>query len=74
MADIFISYARRDRARAKGVAEVLERRGHTTWWDTRLRAGEIWDEVIERELKACRCVVVLWSTASVRSRWVRKEG
>jgi formylglycine-generating enzyme required for sulfatase activity len=43
------------------------------WWDTRLKAGEFWDEVIERELKAARCVVVLWSKTSVDRHWVRVE-
>jgi formylglycine-generating enzyme required for sulfatase activity len=73
MADIFISYAREDRAKAQKLAEALDRRGWTVWWDTRLRAGEIWDEVIETQLKAARATVVLWSRSSVKSRWVRKE-
>ena len=43
------------------------------WWDTRLKAGEIWDEVIEKEIKTARTVVLLWSHASVNSRWVKRE-
>jgi len=73
MADIFISYAREDRDTAKRLAGALEASGWSVWWDTRLKAGEIWDEMIERELKATRSVVVLWSAESVKSRWVRKE-
>ncbi|QLH40288.1 MAG: SUMF1/EgtB/PvdO family nonheme iron enzyme [Defluviicoccus sp.] len=39
----------------------------------RLKAGEIWDEKIERALDAACCVVVLWSAASITRRWVREE-
>lgn len=73
MADIFISYAREDAEVAQRIAQALESQGWSVWWDTRLKAGEIWDELIERELKAARSVVVLWSGESVNSRWVRKE-
>ena len=43
------------------------------WWDAALRSGETFDEVIERELRGARAVVVLWSPRSVTSRWVRAE-
>jgi TIR domain len=73
MNDIFISYSREDHPTARQLADMLERMGWTVWWDTRLKAGEIWDETIERELAAARCVVVLWSKSSVEKRWVREE-
>jgi len=52
---------------------LLEACGWSVWWDTRIDAGETWDEVIERELDAAGCVVVAWSAASIGSRWVRSE-
>lgn len=73
MSDIFISYARRDRETAQRLATALEAQGWSVWWDTRLNAGEVWDEVIGRELAAARCVIVLWSNTSVQSHWVREE-
>ena len=73
MADIFLSYAREDEARAAVVARVLGELGWSVFWDRRIIAGTSWDEVVERELEACRCVVVLWSAASIGSRWVKTE-
>ena len=43
------------------------------WWDAVLRSGQTFDEVIEKELRAAKAVVVLWSPRSVASRWVRAE-
>ncbi|GAA4017479.1 hypothetical protein GCM10022280_15900 [Sphingomonas swuensis] len=71
--DIFISYARTDRAVAKHFAQCFEAEGLSVWWDAALHSGETFDEVIERNLRAARTVVVLWSPSSVRSRWVRAE-
>lgn len=71
--DVFISYAREDRERAATLAQLLERDGWTVWWDRRIVAGESFDRAIERELEGARCVVVLWSEASVASEWVRNE-
>ena len=73
MSDIFISYARDNRKTAQQLARALEAQGWSVWWDTRLKAGEVWDEVIGRELAAARCVIVLWSKASVQRNWVREE-
>lgn len=73
MSDIFLSYSRKDRAIAAALAEILPSHGWTIYWDRQLRAGEIFDEVLEREVTAARCVVVLWSSNSVASQWVRNE-
>jgi adenylate cyclase len=73
MADIFLSYKRTDRDRVAPIVALLEARGWTVWWDTRIDAGEQWDEVIEREVDAASCVVAIWSVRSVGSRWVRTE-
>jgi len=71
--DIFISYAREDRSRAKTLADALAAEGFAVWWDRSVAPGEVFDEVIDRSLKASKCVVVLWSRHSVVSRWVRTE-
>ncbi len=71
--DIFLSYSREDRTAARHFAESFAREGFTVWWDAALRSGQTFDEVIERELRAAKAVVVLWSPRSVASRWVRAE-
>jgi hypothetical protein len=71
--DIFLSYARQDRASARVFAECLGEEGFRVWWDASLHSGETFDEVIEQRLRDARAVVVLWSPRSVASRWVRAE-
>jgi formylglycine-generating enzyme required for sulfatase activity len=71
--DIFLSYNREDQAKAKLIAKALSDEGFDVWWDTVLRAGQTYDEVTEGQLHASKAVVVLWSSRSVRSKWVRAE-
>ena len=73
MADVFISYAREDAETARRFAEAFQSAGFSVWWDDALRSGDAFDESIERALREAKAVVVLWSTSSVASRWVRAE-
>ena len=71
--DIFLSYNREDQPRAKVFADAFEREGFSVWWDVGRHTGEAYDEVTENALRTAKAVVVLWSTRSVQSRWVRAE-
>lgn len=73
MADVFISYAREDRARAEHVARGLAALGLQAFWDTEIPPGQTWADYIEGKLNQCRAVVVLWSANSTKSQWVREE-
>ena len=73
MADIFVSYAREDGNRVKAIAGTLTNMGWTVWRDDRIRGGAEFDLVIDQELDTASCVIVVWSSASVDSRWVRAE-
>ncbi|MEM9529794.1 MAG: TIR domain-containing protein [Pseudomonadota bacterium] len=73
MADVFISYARADRARAEQLARALAERGLTVWWDRGLTPGADFSAQIERELAQAGAVLVCWSENSLQSRWVKDE-
>jgi formylglycine-generating enzyme required for sulfatase activity len=73
MSDIFISYKREEQSAARKLADALEKKGWSVWWDPKLRAGERFDDAIEEALKGAKSVIVMWSKLSVRSRYVRDE-
>ena len=73
MADIFVSYARSDRARVAPLVAALEAQGWSVWWDPAITPGEEFDRYIAAELKRAAAVLVVWTRASVESRWVRGE-
>jgi hypothetical protein len=73
LSDIFLSYARADVERARALTGALRSYGWSVFWDASLRGGENWPDRLEKELTEARCVVVAWSTASAKSKWVREE-
>lgn len=73
MADIFVSYSRKDKERVRPLVEELERRNWSVWWDPKLTPGAEFDEEIREALIGATCVVVVWSANSISSRWVRGE-
>ena len=73
LGDIFISYSQSDRDKAEMLAKALQRENWSVWWDLKIPPGKTFDEVIEQALEVAKCVIVLWSKKSVRSRWVKAE-
>ena len=73
MADIFVSYSRTDKARVAPLVKALESQGWSVWWDPEITPGDEFDAMIGAELESARAVVVVWSPASVDSRWVKGE-
>jgi tetratricopeptide (TPR) repeat protein len=73
MAEIFISYARADRDAARRLATYLEEQGLSVWWDMNLEPGQVFRDEIERRIGEARHVIVLWSEASVKARFVLDE-
>ena len=73
MADIFVSYARADKARVTPLVAALEAQGWSVWWDRQIVGGSHFDKATEDAIAAAKVVVVLWSHASVASHWVRAE-
>ena len=71
--DVFVSYARANRALAEQLADGLAVGGLRVWWDRNLVAGSEFASVIEAQLLGAAVVVVLWSADSVHSSFVRDE-
>src|SRR5436853_3850549 len=73
MPDVFVSYNHQDRELARDMAALLEQRGYSVWWDRDLLVGDNFVLKIDEALRQARCVVVLWTHASIKSRYVLEE-
>jgi hypothetical protein len=73
MADIFISYSKQAPHYTRDLAQRLEIRGFTVWWDTELLPGDKFHDKIRDEITGAKVVIVIWSPASVESAWVQAE-
>ena len=73
MADVFVSYARADKARVAPLVAAIEAKGWSVWWDPDISPGQEFDDQIEAEIEAASAVLVVWTPTSVASRWVRGE-
>jgi adenylate cyclase len=73
MADVFISYARADKARVAPLVKAIEAKDWSVWWDPEISPGQEFDDQIDAELMSAKAVLVVWTPTSVTSRWVRGE-
>jgi hypothetical protein len=73
VSDIFASYDDQDRDRVRRLVQAFEAHGWSVWWDRMISTGAPFARVIERELNAASCVVVVWTHTSIQSDWVRAE-
>ena len=76
MADVFVSYKREDqeqRGRVLPIVRALEAEGFDVFYDVEVPPGSTWDQVLSSKIADSKCVLVLWSEASVTSDWVKEE-
>lgn len=73
MADIFISYSKKDRLLAEQLAGLLQEVGFTVWWDAQLVPANEFREEIRRQIQLARAVIVIWSENSAKSAFVLDE-
>ena len=73
MSDVFLSYDRSDRDRARIFVKAFQDRGVELWWDRNIPISDDFSDYIESEIDKAKCVVVLWSQKSISSKWVRRE-
>ncbi len=71
--EIFLSYAKSDKEKAKIFVEVLEKQGYSIWWDRNIPHGSKYVDYIMEKLNQAKCIIVLWSNDSVKSEWVADE-
>jgi TIR domain len=70
---VFISAHHDEYRAAENLEQVLVSAGYTVWWAAKVTNGTDWHGNIDLALQSCNCVVVLWSTKSAASVWVRHE-
>jgi hypothetical protein len=74
MAQIFLSYSRKDIGFIRQLAGDLEKAGYEVWWDlTDLRGGDDWLRHIPAAIEKSDFFVVVLSPNSAVSDWVKKE-
>ena len=73
MANLFLSYGRDDADAAGRIAAALEKAGHSVWWDKHIGGGSQFAKEIGRALDEADVVLVLWTSRSIESPWVRDE-
>ena len=73
MADIFISYSSDDRAVAARLAEYVQEQSYSVWWDREICGGQQIYSEIDQALAKCKIVIVIWTSSSIKSRWVLGE-
>lgn len=70
---VFISYARADKPEVIKLVKTLEDAGISVWWDKHLVPGSDFRDAIAANLNNADKVIVVWSTQSIASTFVRDE-
>jgi len=74
MADIFLSYARTERDKAEPIREALASLGLNVFFDVDgLDGGDVFPDVLDREVKSAGAVVSLWSPHALTRPWIKIE-
>lgn len=75
MADIFLSYSRKNEDFMQRLREDLRKEGFSVWVDqTGLKRGSPgWKAKIQEEIERARCLVVVLSPEAKGSKWVDRE-
>jgi len=73
MAEVFISYSRRDLERVRPIVGAIEDAEYSVFWDRDVPPGLTWRQYIGNALEEAKCVIVVWSKNSIESDWVIEE-
>lgn len=72
--DVLISHASKDSALATRIESHLEENGLKVWLDhSEIRLGVLLRKELATAIKDSRVLILLWSKAAAKSRWVKAE-
>ncbi len=71
--EIFISYAKEDRALTEALAAKLAAKGHRVWFDADLSPGQNFPALIMGKIDNSKAAIVIWTRTSVGKQWVYAE-
>lgn len=71
---IFISHSSADKAFTDKLYDALLEDGYWVWMDKSLIPAEKWEPQIDEKLRKSKIFLALFSSASVKSDWVKHEG
>jgi TIR domain/Domain of unknown function (DUF4384) len=73
-ADVFFSYASRDREKVREIAKRLQSVGVSIWRDeSEIVGGENYGPKIVEAIKTCKALLLACTDASMRSKYVKQE-
>src|SRR6476659_2325464 len=73
MANVFISYSRKDKDYVSKLAAWLQGHGVTVWFDHYIDYGAKWELEIKNQLDSSSVMLIIMSKAAQQSVWVLKE-
>jgi TIR domain len=70
---LFVSYKHQDIQSIAPILKYLYQRGINFWYDKGIPGGSEWDATLEQKLQQCSLVLLFVSSASIKSKYVRRE-
>jgi hypothetical protein len=70
---IFIAYSHKQKHLAQELDELLRTNGKAVFWDTKIKAGAVWRQTIQKALEDATHVIVIWTIDAASSDEVERE-
>ncbi|MEL7464221.1 MAG: toll/interleukin-1 receptor domain-containing protein [Pseudomonadota bacterium] len=71
--DVFISYKREERQLADILEDALVSKGYRVVSDSHIGPSQDFGDAIDGMIRSAKCVLVVWTSASMASQWVKSE-
>lgn len=72
---VFISFKtdKKERSTALQLKNNLNKSGFKVWWQEEIQCGQEWHGAIDKAIEEAGAILVLWSSKSMVSTWVKHE-